>query len=135
MVSSKYDTSALRVHMEFTGKAMKRLARANQRRGVKLMPNQVIREMAEYIEHRREDGDPMIAEFTVRFDGDLFLTVRLSRGCYYIIGVDVVRGFAAVYPVYVWQRVKAGFRSLLARVLVGWSSVYEPLPLVCVRCY
>ena len=135
MFNSKYDTSAMRIHMEFTRKAVKRLARVNQRKGEKLLPDQIIREMAEYIEHRTEDGDPMIAEFTVRFDGDVFLTVRLSQGCYYILDVDAVSGFAAVYPVYVWERVKVGFRSLLARVLVGWSNVYDPKPLVCVKCY
>ena len=135
MFSSKYDTSAMRIHMEFTRKAVKRLARVNQRKGEKLLPDQIIREMAEYIEHRMEDGDAMIAEFTVRFDGDVFLTVRLSQGCYYILDVDAVSGFAAVYPVYVWERVKVGFRSLLARVLVGWSNVYDPKPLVCVKCY
>ena len=135
MFSSKYDTSAMRIHMEFTRKAVKRLARVNQRKGEKLLPDQIIREMAEYIEHRMEDGDPMIAEFTVRFDDDLFLTVRLSQGCYYILDVDAVNGFAAVYPVYVWERVKVGFRSLLARALVGWSNVYDPKPLVCVKCY
>ena len=121
--------------MEFTRKALKRLGRVNQRKGETLLPDQIIREMAEYIEHRMEDGDPMTAEFTVRFDGDVFLTVRLSQGCYYILDVDVANGFAAVYPVYVWERVKVGFRSLLARVLVGWSNVYDPKPLVCVKCY
>ena len=135
MFSSKYDTSAMRIHMEFTRKAAKRLGRVNQRKGEKLLPDHIIREMAEYIEHRMEDGDPMIDEFTVRFDGDVFLTVRLSQGCYYILDVDAVNGFAAVYPVYVWQRVKVGFRSLLARVLVGWANVYDPKPLVCVPCY
>ena len=135
MFSSKYDTSAMRIHMEFTRKALKRLGRVSQRQAEKFLPDQIIREMAEYIEHRKENGDPMIDEFIVRFDGDLFLTIRLSQGCYYIIGVDMVKGFAAIYPVYVWQRVKAGFRSLLARVLVGWANVYDPKPLVCVKCY
>ena len=32
----------------------------------------------------------MIAEFTVRFDGDVFLTIHLSQGCYYILDVDAV---------------------------------------------
>ena len=135
MFNSKYDTSAMCIRMEFTRKALKRLGRVSQCQSEKLLPDQIIREMAEYIEHRVEDGDPMIKEFTVRFDGDVFLTVRLSQGCYYIIGVDAVKGFTAIYPVYVWQRVKAGFRSLLARVLVGWSNVFDPKPLVCVKCY
>ena len=135
MFSSKYDTSAMRIHMEFTRKALKRLGQVGQGQSEKFLPDQIIREMAEYIEHRVEDGDPMIEEFTVRFDGDLFLTVRLSQGCYYVIGVDMVKGFAAIYPVYVWQRVKAGFRRLLARALVGWSNVFDPKPLVCMKCY
>ena len=48
MFNSKYDTSAMRIHMEFTRKAVKRLGRVNQRKGEKLLPDQVIREMAEY---------------------------------------------------------------------------------------
>ena len=39
MFSSKYDTSALRIHMEFTRKALKRLGRVNQRQGEKLLPD------------------------------------------------------------------------------------------------
>lgn len=133
--SNRYDTSTLRISVEFTHKAMKRLYRVNQRKGETFLPNQVIRQMAEYIERRQEGGDPMIAEFTVRYDGDVFLTVRLMQGCYYIVDVDAVEGFTAVFPVYVWQRVQVGFRSLLAKVLVGWSSVFDPKPLVCVKCY
>ena len=135
MFSSKYDTSALRIHIEFIRKALKRLCQVNQRLSEKFLPDQIIREMAEYIEHRMDDGNPMIEEFTVRFDGDLFLTVRLSQGCYYILDVDATNGFSAVYPVYVWRRVKVGFRSLLTRVLVGWTNVYDPKPLMCVKCY
>ena len=135
MFSSKYDTSAKRISVEFTRKAMKKLNRVNQGSSKKLLPDQVIREIAEYIEHHMESGDSMIAEFSARFDDDVFVTVRLSQGCYYILAVDRVNGFAAVYPVYVWERVKVGFRSLLARVLVGWANVYDPKPLVCVKCY
>ena len=133
--SNRYDTSVLRVHVEFTRKAMKRLGGVNQNGGEKILPGQVICQLAEYIEHRRESGDPMIAEFTVRYDGDVFVTVRLSQGCYYILDVEMVKGFTATFPVYVWERVKRGFRSLLTRVLVGWSNVYDPKPLVCVKCY
>ena len=135
MFSSKYDTSALRIQMEFSRKAMKRLGRVNQRRGEKFLPNQIIRETAEYIEHRKDDGDPMIEEFTVRFDEDVYLTVRLCQGCYYILDVYAVKGYAAIYPVYVWQKVKVGCSNVLARVIVGWSGVYDPKPLVCVPCY
>ena len=77
MFSSKYDTSAKRISVEFTRKAMKKLNRVNQGSSNKLLPDQIIREMAEYIEHHMESGDSMNAEFSARFDDDIFVTVRL----------------------------------------------------------
>ena len=135
MYGSKYDTSATRIHVEFTRRGMKRLGRINQRKDMKRLPDTMIRELAEYIERRIDGGDPMIAEFTVRFDDEVFVTVRLSQGCYYITEVDATQGYTAVYPVYVWQCIRVGFCSLLAKVLVGWSNAYDPKPLVCVPCY
>ena len=135
MNGSKYDTSEKRICVEITRKALKRLGRINQRKGEKILTPQLVREMAEYIEHRMEGGDPMIAEFTVRFDGDVFLTCSLSRGCYYITEVDAMDGYAAVYPVYVWERVKVGFSRLLARILVGWCCVPQSNEMVCHPCY
>ena len=134
MYGSKYDTSATRIYVEFTRRAMRRLCRINRSMDMKRLPDQMIRDLAEYIERRIDGGDSMIAEFTVRYDDDVFVTCRLSQGCYSIIEVDAVGGYAAVYPVYVWERVKAGCRSLLARVLAGWSNVRDSRPLVCVKC-
>ena len=41
----------------------------------------------------------------------------------------------AVFPVYVWERIKIGCRWLLAQVFVGWAGIPRPLQLATTRCY
>ncbi len=135
MYESKYDTSVMRIRVEFTKRAQRSLLRLNKRNLGKRAPFQVICEMAEYIEHRMENGDPMISEFTVRYDDCLILTCFLSHGCYYITEVETGSGCVAIFPIYVWQRFKEDVRELLRQVLVGWSCVLQPCRLICMPCY
>ena len=133
-MNSKYDTSNLRIHVEFTRKAqrdMRRLAHQGNRANPFIM----IRDLAEYIEHHNEAGDPMIEEFTVRYDDGTLITAYLCQGTYYITDVEAYEKTPAVFPVYVWERFKVGFRWVLAQVFVGWAGVRQSLQLVTRPCY
>ena len=43
--------------------------------------------------------------------------------------------FEGRFPVFVWKRIKKGYRSVLTQVLAGWSTVYHPSKLQTVKCY
>ena len=131
---SKYDTSDLRIHVEFSRKGQRDIKRLNSE-GERVNPFIMIRDLAEYIEHHNEAGDPMIEEFTVRYDDGTLVTAYLSQGTYYIIQVEAYGRTPAVFPVYVWERIKIGCRWLLAQMFVGWAGIHRPLTLATTRCY
>ena len=131
---SKYGTSDLRIHVEFSRKGQRDIKRLNSE-GERVNPFIMIRDLAEYIEHHNEAGDPMIEEFTVRYDDGTLVTAYLSQGTYYIIQVEAYGRTPAVFPVYVWERIKIGCRWLLAQVFVGWAGIHRPLQLATTRCY
>jgi hypothetical protein len=133
-MNSKYDTSNLRISVEYSRKGQRDMRRLNNH-GERVNPFTMIRDLAEYIEHHHEAGDLMIEEFTVRYDDGTLVTAYLSQGTYYIIQVEAYGKKPAVFPVYVWERIKIGCRCLLAQVFVGWAGVYRPLQLVTTRCY
>ena len=136
MISKNYDLSFTRVNVEFTKHGQRSLNRLNSKLGDAAVKVFIMaRDLAEYIEHRIEAGDPMISEFTVRYDDGILLTAYLSHGTYYITEVEAIDREPAVCPYYVWERVRVGCRWFLAQVFMGWCKVFSPLKLVCKKCY
>ena len=127
---SKYDTSVLRVRIDFSEGGRRDFRKVNDSLGKAFIPfPQLMRELAEYIERRRDDGDPLIAEFTVCYQDGVYLTVCLSGGVYYVTEVINTGSVTAVRPVLVWMRIKRGCDFLLGRVLVGWRCITaKPVP-------
>ena len=118
---TKYDTSALRIRIEFTQRGKRRFDRVRARHIINAFT--LCHELAEYIERHIDTGRAMTEEFTVRYEGCIFLTVYLSRGVFYITDVTDVGTIVAEKAVMVWQRVKRGIEFVTAHVLVGWQLV------------
>ena len=122
--SSKYDTSILRVRIDFTKSGRRGFRKVNACLGKAFIPfPQLARELAEYIERRIDGGDPMLTEFDVRYEGGIFLTVYCSSGIYYITEVTNIGTVIAAKAVLVWTRVKRGCNYLIMQVLAGWRCV------------
>ena len=135
-VESKYDTSLFRIRIDFTKAGRRSFQRVNARLGEAFIRFiDLTRELAEYIERHIDQGDPMISEFDVRYEDGICLTVYCSGGTYFIKDVTDTGDSLARFPVYVWARVKRGYRMVLSAVLVGWSGNFRPLQLVTVKCY
>ena len=124
--SSKYDTSFLRVRIDFSKSGRRGFRRVNSGLGKAFIPaDRLMRDLAEYIERRIDGGDPMIAEFDVCYEGGIFLTVFLTGGAYFITEVTNIGTVIAAQAVLVWTRVKRGCDYLLRQVLVGWRCLTD----------
>ena len=124
--SSKYDTSFLRVRIDFSKSGRRGFRKVNSSLGKAFIPaDRLTRDLAEYIERRIDGGDPMIAEFDVCYEGGIFLTVVLIGGTYYITEVTNIGTVIVTQAVLVWTRVKRGCDYLLQQMLVGWRCLTD----------
>ena len=124
--SSKYDTSILRVRIDFSKSGRQGFRKVNSGLGKAFIPaDRLMRDLAEYIERRIDGGDPMIAEFDVCYEGGIFLTVFLTGGTYFITEVTNIGTVIAAQAVLVWTQFKRGCDYLLRQVLVGWRCFTE----------
>ena len=117
----KYDTSAQRIRIDFTKAGRRSFNKVNAKLGAAYIRFFLLeRDLAEYIERHIDDGCDMLAEFDVRYDDGIMLTVYCSGGIFYIKEVAIVTAipFRAIM---LWQRVKRGWRTILQKVFVGWT--------------
>ena len=127
--ASKYDTSNYRILIDFTKSGSRDFRRLNTRNGRPIIPfSQLERDLAEYIERHRDAGHEMIAEFDVRYDDGVMLTVFLSGGIYYIKGMTAIGEVVAHAAVLVWKQVKRGCSYLMCQVIAGWYFIPAPMP-------
>lgn len=120
----KYDTSAQRVRIGFTKAGRRSFDRLNARLGAAYIRFfQLERDLAEYIERHHDDGVSLIAEFDVRYDDGVMLTVYLSRGVYYIKEVTAIGEIIAHKAIFLWRRVKRGCDFVARLVFSSWYFV------------
>jgi len=125
--ASKYDTSFLRIRIDLTKSGRRNFHKVNTGLGKAFISfPQLVRDLAEYIERRIDGGSSMIAEFDVRYENGICLTVYCSGGIYYIKEVTNIGTVVAVKAVLVWARIKRGCDYLLRQVLAGWRCITTP---------
>ena len=131
--ASKYDTSFLRIRVDFTQSGRRYFHRINARLGDAFIRfPQLALDLAEYIERHIDSGNPMTAEFDVCYEGGICLTVYCSGGTYYIKEVTNIGTVVAVKAVLVWVQFKRGCDYLLRQVLACWRLITVPMePAVC----
>ena len=128
----KYDTSAQRIRIDFTRSGRRAFHRLNAKLGKAYIRFITLeRDLAEYIERHMDGGDPMISEFSVRYDGGVFLTVYCSGGIFYITDAYDIGTVIATEAVLVWVRVKRGCNYLLRQVLACWRNITAPQAASC----
>ncbi len=127
----KYDTSKVRIDIDFTKNGSRDFHRLNARHSLPMIPIvQLKSDLAEYIERHLDSGLDMAAEFDVRYDDGILLTVFLSGGTYYIREVTGIGETIAFKAILIWQRVKFGCDYLLCRVLTGWYFITDSEPAI-----
>ena len=84
-------------------------------------------ELARYILCHEKAGRKLDADGqALRFDDRINVLIRMLNGIWHIQRVWRREGKEVYRPVYSWQVLKRGWRTLLARVLLGWRCMVLP---------
>ena len=131
---SKYDTSVLRIRIELSKSGRRAFNRLNAKLGQAYIRFfQLERDLAEYIERHIDAGISLDAEFDVRYEDGVVLTIFRSSGIYYITEVTDIGVVIAAKAILVWQRFKRGCNLLVRQALAGWYNITAPVatPVCC----
>ena len=121
---SKYDTSVLRIRIELSKSGRRAFNRLNAKLGQAYIRFfQLERDLAEYIERHIDAGISLDAEFDVRYEDGVVLTIFRSSGIYYITEVTDIGVVIAAKAILVWQRFKRGCNLLVRQALAGWYNI------------
>ena len=124
---SKYDTSVLRIRIELSKSGRRAFNRLNAKLGQAYIRFfQLERDLAEYIERHIDVGISLDAEFDVRYEDGVVLTIFRSSGIYYITEVTDIGVVIAAKAILVWQRFKRGCSLLVRQALAGWYNITAP---------
>ena len=124
---SKYDTSVLRIRIELSKSGRRAFNRLNAKLGQAYIRFfQLERDLAEYIERHIDAGISLDAEFDVRYEDGVVLTIFRSSGIYYITEVTDIGVVIAAKAILVWQRFKRGCSLLVRQALAGWYNITAP---------
>ena len=123
----KYDTSVLRIRIELSKSGRRAFNRMNAKLGQAYIRFfQLERDLAEYIERHVDAGISLDAEFDVRYEDGVVLTIFRSSGIYYITEVTDIGVVIAAKAILVWQRFKRGCNLLVRQALAGWYNITAP---------
>ena len=124
---SKYDTSVLRIRIELSKSGRRAFNRLNAKLGQAYIRFfQLERDLAEYIERHIDAGISLDAEFDVRYEDGVVLTIFRSSGIYYITEVTDIGVVIAAKAILVWQRFKRSCNLLVRQALAGWYNITAP---------
>ena len=124
---SRYDTSILRIRIDLSRSGRRAFNRLNAKLGKAYIRFfQLERDLAEYIERHIDAGISLDAEFDVRYEDGVMLTIFHSGGAYHITEVTDIGVVIAARAILIWQRVKRGCNLLVRQALAGWYNITAP---------
>lgn len=131
----------LSTQVEFTRSGWREFAVMNRGLGVRFIRGYVLRrEVVAYIAAHEEVGirlDTICQE--IHYDCGIYMLLIKCQGVWYITEIWSTDAPDRFVPVYLWKRVKRGWREFIAKVLVGWRilpwectdkthALIDPLP-------
>lgn len=123
--------------VEFTRSGWREFAAINRSLGARFIRGYVFRwEVAAYITAHEEAGIQLdTACQEIHYDCGIYMLLMKCQGVWYITEIWSTEAPDHFVPVYLWQRVKRGWREFIAKVLVGWrilslerTALIDPLP-------
>ncbi|HML47732.1 MAG TPA: hypothetical protein PKE04_13385 [Clostridia bacterium] len=110
------------MQVEFTRSGWRQFAAMNRGLGARYIQGYVLcREVAAYIAAHEEAGirlDTACQE--IHYDCGIYMLLMKCQGVWYITEIWSTEAPDRFVPVYLWRRVKRGWREFIAKVLVGW---------------
>ena len=109
-----------------TRESERQLHKITRRHGGPSMPD-VQDELARYILCHERAGRKLDTDGqALRFDDRINVLIRMLDGIWHILRVWRREGKEIYQPAYSWQLLKRGWRTFLARVLLGWRCAVLP---------
>lgn len=110
-----------------TRESERQLHKITKRHGGPSMPD-VQDELARYILCHEKARRKLDTEGqALRFDDRINVLIRRLNGIWHILRVWRREGKEIFRPVFLWRVVKRGWRTFLARVLMGWRCMVLPI--------
>jgi hypothetical protein len=117
------------VEVEFTRSGWRQFAGLHLCPGARFVLGVMLRyEVAAYIAAHEEQGialDTICQE--IHYDSGLYMLLMKCQGVWYITEVWTTSAPTGFVPVYLWQKVKRGWRDFIAQVLSGWRTITASL--------
>ena len=122
---TKLTMKSTRVRIEFTRESWKQFTQLNHSaipafvRAINIKAD-----LALYIVAHEEQNIHLDNECQeVCYQPGLFMILQQKNGVWYITDIYTTGSVSGYAPVYLWTRIKRGFRVLAARVLIGWRRI------------
>ncbi len=114
-----------RVDVEFTGDGWKQLLQHNTSPvSAFIQAINIKADLALYITAHEQKGFFMDTECQeICYQSGLFLIIRKEHGVWYITDVFTTGEDTGYEPVYIWTRIKRGWKLVAARILVCWRRL------------
>ena len=116
---------SVRVDVEFTGDGWKQLLQHNTSPvSAFIQAINIKADLALYITAHEQKGFFMDTECQeICYQSGLFLIIRKEHGVWYITDVFTTGEDTGYEPVYIWTRIKRGWKLVAARILVCWRRL------------
>ena len=116
---------AARVRVEFTKEGWQQLLRLHPSPVSAFIQTVNIKaDLGLYIASYEERGIHLDSECQeVCYQPGLYMILQQKNGVWYITDIYTTGSVSGYAPVYLWTRIKRGFRVLAARVLIGWRRI------------
>ena len=114
-------------HVEFTRAGWRQFLQMNHLLGTRFLKGFILRrELAAYLAGHEERGaalDTTCQE--LHYGSGIYLLLMKSQGTWYITDIWADEAPVAFSPLFAWQRIKRGWQTFAAKVLIGWRHLTQ----------
>ena len=127
------------VRVDMSRNGWRQLARVNKKLGIRFLRAFILRaEISHYLTMHEAMGielDGSGQELT--YENGICLLIRGDHGVWYITDIWQTETAAGYEPMFMWKKIRAGLRDVIAQKLIGWRAIFPPrsnaeYPAVCV---
>ena len=115
--------------VDFTRAGWKQFLQMNHCLGSRFVKGFILRhELVAYFTSHEQQGTAFdTACQELHYENGIYLLLMKSQGVWYITDIWAAEAPEGFSPLFFWQRIKRGWQTLLAKVLIGWRHAPESL--------
>ena len=112
-------------YIDFSRSGWQQFSKLNRQLGARFIRGIILRhELKQYIVAHEAHGIILDTEcHELRYDDGIHLILKKMSGTWYITDIWTTEVPSGFEPVYVWTRVKLGWKEFIVRVMACWRSI------------